>query len=409
MENVKQKLLSFWNEIKYEACIFLYLFVRLIWNCPLNFISYISTSYSLNYSYGFIRRGLIGSIFDFVFDGDISFINAHTFVLTFCFVLITLISILFGKIIRSFEEPTKRKQIIFLVCTYLIMPFCVFYLFSRHNYGRQDLYLYIITILQILLVFKKPTLIKYLAVGVLSFICILIHEAYAFFVFPILFAILVYQIYKNNFDKKLLIGFGIILSIIGISTIYFNFFSSINVETCNELISALHSNTDLRIEESAIQFGYYDHTVADHVQEYVGEEWLQNFIGTIILLIIFLPINIFVYKIFKEYLTKRNKLQRNGIYLLLAVLIVFIPLFVVAVDWGRWFSGVYTYLFTLIVLMLYENQESGFEIINKLENFCKQNSLITIGIVLIFMALGPFRHIGIWEFTHVITALIENA
>lgn len=260
---MKKHIKKIWKEINYEAIIFIYLYIRMIIVLPGRFTPFNESFYALNYSYGFIRRGFIGTIFNIIFNGNVVNVNAHHFVLFFNLLLIVLVSILFGKIIRAFKD---KKVIISIITLYLFMPFCVSYLFHKQNFGRQDLYLYIITITQILLIFKNPSLIKYIFVAILSFIQIAIHEGYAMYVFPILFIILVYQIYKSNFNKKLIVGLGIILIVVFIATVYFNFFAQINISNIDELFSKVDSSTDIIIREDVLEYGYIKRDIVNNIE-----------------------------------------------------------------------------------------------------------------------------------------------
>ena len=398
MDKVKENLLIFWDETKYEICICVYLFVRMIMMVPTNIIPWCGTYYGINYSYGLISRGLIGSIFNIVSNGDISFINAHSFVLLSQCLLVILASIFIGKFIRTVEDKKKRKQVIFFVAMYLIMPFSIMYLFDEQNFGRLDLYLYIVLLVQLLLIFEKTTLMRLLIVGFLSVICVAIHEAYALFIFPILLAMLIYKLYKSNFDKKILFGIIFIIFITFIVTVFFNFFSVPNITYSEDFFNDLNSKTDLCISKNLIKYQYYEHNLESHMIEFSKEEIFKNLFGVLVVLILLAPINLFLFKITKRFFETKNKnaYKYTFIIIQMAILIYILPC-IVASDWGRWFASLYTFQTIFVCLLIVENENLIFEIFDKIEKIIKEWNVSFYSYLIFLSAFGPFQHMLIFS------------
>ena len=413
MDKILKQIKNTWNEISYETCIFLYLFLRFIIFMPTKMLTWVSTYYACNYSYGIIPRGFIGTIFKLVTGGDISSINAHSFAFVGIYILIILISILVGKMIRTVEEGTKRKTMFVLAIIYFFMPFSICYLFDEENFGRFDLYLYIITIVQILLIFKKPTFLKMIVCGVLSCICVMIHEAYALYIFPIFFVVLLYILYKNKFTKMLTLGSILILLMIFVTTVYFNFFTTINIDNSNEYISQLRKSTDLKINEYCIQYEYYMHSISDHKEYFIDRLITYNICGLLIVIfILILPINIVIFKFIKNALKEyKRKLFYYIIIVMLISTVVYIPLFVFTSDWGRWLASVYNCIIAIMSIILIENNEKILEIIKfeKTNKYvCTSKCFIIASIIFFTSSLGVFQTAGIYNWLFGIIKEVET-
>ena len=355
MDKIKEKT-SFIKDIKYEICIFVFLMINLIVRLKPGIESWKATYYAMNYSYGVIPRGFIGTIFCKIFNGNISELNAWWFILFFTVVLNCLIAILFGKIIKS--TPQRRRPT---------------------NYGRLDLFLYIITIIQILILFRFRGLASLFICGVLSLICVAIHEAYICFVFPITFVVIMYNIYKKDFDLKYIVATLIVGIAIGISTIYFQFFAQINVNSLDEMMKILNEKTDLDINVQTLSLEYFDHTLDAH-NEFTAGYFDRNVFGSVFVLALLFPVICIIIALRRMLLKKAKKLNPKlywTIFIMRLAILVYIPLFCTTSDWGRWLIGLVNYELAIIIFMICENSE-GLVFLKKVRNYCNDNKFAFI-------------------------------
>lgn len=398
MENIKKFALTWWSDFKYETCIFLYLYIRMMLDLPYRIISWCSTYYAINYSYGFVSRGLIGSIFNFVTDGDISRLNAINFVFVFNYILCVLLAWVFGKVIRGVADNKKRKLVMCFIATYLMMPFSLNYLFAIGNFGRMDLYLYIITLVQLLIIWKKPTLLKYIIVAIFSFICVLIHEAYPLYIFPILFIVLSYQLYKNHFDKKLVAGVLCILVLIGIPFLYFNLYSKTNIENSKEMFKIVNESTDLKVNELLIDYEYYKHNISEQFNYFTIKFIKYNLTGLLFVLIWLLPVNLFFIYIFRKFIKIHRYLNVVAL-----VLSIFIPLCTMASDWGRWFAALYNCFMIVCIILLVNDNKTMFDLLEKIREKVRGFEFSYWAYFVFISAAGVFCNVGIYTFISGIT------
>ena len=148
------------------------------------------SEFLINYQGGFVRRGLTGEILLFLtknFGVDIIWT-----IKLFCLLCFTAVCTFF---VRAF---LKKGYSLY------ILPLCFFlgiHILGGGFWVRKD-HLMLLFFIATLLVLNKmnKSIVKFLIINTLVVIALLIHEAFAFFVLPVLF-LLVFNEYKNK--KKL--------------------------------------------------------------------------------------------------------------------------------------------------------------------------------------------------------------
>lgn len=132
---------------------FSYLTISLIFIAPYYEISsYLSTSYLINYNYGFTSRALVGTIYKLFFI-DYTQRKLFLFVYISSILMIFLLSMVLQKIYIEFGKLNKDIYYYYLFFIMLVFsPTSVKYLFYVDNFGRLDLYMYIFFFISVLIV-----------------------------------------------------------------------------------------------------------------------------------------------------------------------------------------------------------------------------------------------------------------
>ena len=209
------------------------------------------------------------------------------------------------------------------------MPFSLSYLFAYANFGRFDLYLYIITILQIFMIFKKPTFFKLVIATLLSLLCIIIHEAYMCFVFPIFVLVLLYILYNNKFKKELLAGSIILVASVVLFTGYIKFFFKPELPDAQTYISELNASTDLIVYKNCLLFEYFLNSFEYHKEYFVLEHLKENIMGLVFTFVLLLPINIFIFSTLKKFWSGHKKTNFRWILICMQLgMLAYLPLFI---------------------------------------------------------------------------------
>ena len=159
------------------------------------------TEYLINYHGGFVRRGLLGEIL-FFFTKNFN-LNIEWTIKIFSLVCLVAVCTFF---VRAF---LKKGYSLY------ILPLCFFlgtHILEGCFWTKRDhlVFLFFIAALWALNKIEK-SIIKFLIINILIIIAILIHEASAFFILPILF-LLVFNEYRNKtFLQSITLSFVILL------------------------------------------------------------------------------------------------------------------------------------------------------------------------------------------------------
>lgn len=221
------------NNLLYKIAFFTYLLTNLVLNIVrhCNFIyddkglEWQSIEMIMSYRYGFVRRGLMGSvalILSKIFGTDryntIKFIQLAGEIV-FCALIIVLVVYL----IRLCKNETQQNVVIFLSAVFLQLAGFGLYLY---DWGEPDIYMVSLTIIAVMLILSKRCVFLVIPI---SCICEMIHEGYALMFFPVIFALLFYCFCTEK-DKKEKRKYFIILFLTTLFTavlfFYFYFFST---------------------------------------------------------------------------------------------------------------------------------------------------------------------------------------
>ena len=210
-----------------------FMWLLILLSCAIFFLDYDervqpynSTILAFSYKYGFISRGLAGTIYQWI--DSILPVNMIDYAMVLRFTLI--VTLAFYVLFFAFcYQCMKRCQEEYLGrFLYLILFYAVFVvsMFAyKRNFGRLDLYLMALTVIGTMCLIAKKA--EWLIVP-LSMISVMYHQGYVFMFYNILLALLAYRLLSEK-EKKARIYYGVILlvSLIGCSALFlwFEFFS----------------------------------------------------------------------------------------------------------------------------------------------------------------------------------------
>ena len=308
--------------------------------------SYQYEDWLINYSNGFVRRGLIGEILIKI--SSIINFNLQYLVLFF---LIFLLTIFYKKSYNLISKIEYGKIYYFLIFS----PFFFFFYIVNHSAGiRKEFLLYLFFIY--LITDEKIDISKYKLYfySLIFSILILIHEGLIFYLpFYLLFIIFISN--RKNL-KTIFYNLGLVIS----CSLFFALLS-INFNGSDEHVVKICESLTYNVKESCVNGGAINHLkdgLSYSIKHVLKEhDTLSIFNWILITLFGFFPIII----IFKNSVFKNNYFINSYLYLktknfyiifLALSLVSILPLFIVAFDWGRWLS-IYYHLtaFNLIYLI----------------------------------------------------------
>lgn len=259
-------------------------------------ISYTSTSYAVNYfEYGFIKRGLIGTALAWIPSDNYILIALVCSIFAFLILLFV-----FSRIVEKIYDIKTRD---FFKTTFAISPFTSFQF--GIEIGRLDLYNILLLISILYLVHKQ----RWFLVLIFSAGGLLLHEAFATFAVPLIFAYALIQPSANTSYLR--------HGRLAFLACYFT--------TCALLafLIAKHGNSDLVLENTpGIGQEAWSRTLAEPGFSKLG------FLNLIVVLAITIGIYAFLINLYRT-----NNARKDMVFLATLSPLV---LFLLGVDYARW-------------------------------------------------------------------------
>ena len=301
------------------------------------------THWLFDYKFGFVKRGLIGSL--------ISFLNPHP-TLRFLFITAYIVQavVLILLLFYSTDFLKKDKDMAPLL-------FVIFFLGSsatiqrlNWDFGRFD-HIGIIVLLFLLYIFKlKQPFLKWIAVP-LCILGILVHESFFLMFFPFILAIATYSLRKIP-KQKFTITLAIIVSIAFIAILVF---AGISPPDKAEYLAYLTTKTDFDIpQDNPVNILYIG--FKDNVKMTLGRLFTKATLVQHILLAVWqLPTLIVLFFVVRSLyqVAKKMKEQTYFVFMLIGAASP-LALYPIGFDFYRWIAIALLNIFLLIFFLSQE-------------------------------------------------------
>ena len=361
-------------------------------------LPYNSTILAFSYKYGFISRGLAGTIYQWI--DHILPVNMIDYAMVLRFTLI--VTLAFYVLFFAFcYQCMKRCQEEYLGrFLYLILFYAVFVvsMFAyKRNFGRLDLYLMALTVIGTMCLIAKKA--EWLIVP-LSMISVMYHQGYVFMFYNILLALLVYRILSEK-EKKARIYYGVILlvSLIGCSALFlwFEFFSHTDgVRYVDEIIANAKAMT------KPFNCMTYHDTLIDH--EILGIDLsdveypyrVMNWIEIPFFIAIISPYIVLAVKLFRRILARaQGKTERLKYGFLAIAAGTLLPLFLMKCDYARWVFALISYYCMIFLALVAMGDRIVAEELTGIFTEIKEKYPFAILLLLLPALLTPFWDVHI--------------
>ena len=361
-------------------------------------LPYNSTMLAFSYKYGFISRGLAGTIYQWI--DHILPVNMIDYAMVLRFTLI--VTLAFYVLFFAFcYQCMKRCQEEYLGrFLYLILFYAVFVvsMFAyKRNFGRLDLYLMALTVIGTMCLIAKKA--EWLIVP-LSMISVMYHQGYVFMFYNILLALLVYRLLSEK-EKKARIYYGVILlvSLIGCSALFlwFEFFSHTDgVRYVDEIIANAKAMT-----KPFNGMTYHD-TLIDH--EILGIDLsdveypyrVMNWIEIPFFIAIISPYIVLAVKLFRRILARaQGKTERLKYGFLAIAAGTLLPLFLMKCDYARWVFALISYYCMIFLALVAMGDRIVAEELTGIFTEIKEKYPFAILLLLLPALLTPFWDVHI--------------
>lgn len=358
-----------------------------------------TTGYALTYKYGLIPRGLIGSLYalcNHVLPIDMynyqSTIVVSAWATAFFFALLFYI---YWLLLEKVEVEYLRYMEGFLVLASIV----VFPMFlTIHNFGRLDEYLFIISLLCLIILLKDKGIWLIFPLIVAAG---LIHVGFIFTNSGLLFALIFRKaVYSESKKRRTQYGILFITSAVAIVGLFLYlevFRSPISIDGYEELYEkAIQLSEDGKsVSEELMQSELLLKDVSD-----LEAPWhLYNRVETPIFLVLFSPYVYLLIRFIMNYF--RNKYEKNNpknnvaVFVSLFGVMTLVPEFMFKVDYSRWFfCGIFYYLF-MIMFMLAEGDRAAMLSLKQIVGRWKRKNIWCILLCVYMLVFIPFKDLFI--------------
>ncbi|WP_449398674.1 hypothetical protein [Chryseobacterium wanjuense] len=280
----------------------------------------------LDYRFGFIKRGLAGEMFGWIFEK-----NEFTILILSGVILFLLYALIFTIAVK---ETFKRENSFYRILFFLIFFLSQYIVFSAHLIGYLDHVIFLLTILVIYLIKQKKILLS----SVVAVICILVHEISFFLMLPVsCFAIVVTESgiekfsFKNIFSADILKKLMVFLILPFCTAIAVSLYQELNGENYFSIIFNYLRQIPFITEKAADSVGSaYTKSFTYYFKEEKGN-FIQRLFFSKATILYGVPILFSLWMIFKEF-----KLKQNIQLFLVLVMVLCIPLLLHAIAYDTY-------------------------------------------------------------------------
>jgi hypothetical protein len=332
-----------------------------------------------NYEFGFIKRGLIGEILRLVCGKP----DRGLVIALSSGVAAAAVSALSYFYLRPCAKAAKHNILHVRLFSLLALSHFATLQFTIFDTGRFDQFGILLMALSIVTIERLQGIKVTAAIILLSTLGILIHEAYFFLFFPLVFS---YWVFKDEKKIDKILTLTLILALVVYVGHYGNLKSTINR---HDYINFLVSKYGSWVSEQPVWILYT--TTPQHIRVATRNFSVLIFYQLQILwLIALVPTTIIIQKMFKllyATLSAVHNQKKKKTIITLLFLSPFTPLllYFLGLDFGRWFSITIINILVLLSIFLYSNES----FMRRCSVILEKKKKVLITAIVISLLLGP--------------------
>ena len=348
--------------------------------------AYEVSGYLMNYSDGFGSRMLVGTILQAIYGGKIS--KENIFYTNYAILLLdcVIISIFLGKLITSQSNKNRKILVMFLVVLFFSLPSTS--IWCGKFIGRLDIYMLLCALLSIWIIScRRLAAVRYFLVSIVSLIAVLIHQGYIFTYFITVFIALVWDLMKSQYSKGKVIAYaGIVMLPTALLFLYVQLFSQIQYNTIEEIHNVCVMRTDDNFSDNMFKMEYLWSN-----QENLLELGFQNFAGYWYMILVrwiaLVPMWVILFLFWKRIFGLVEKRRKIAFVLIHLSFLAYVPIFLLAVDYGRWQTALLISVMANIFLGIYHKDDAFFKVLDEGYALCKKYYYFTGMLLAYFVCL----------------------
>lgn len=381
---------------------FFVLITQFIFNKADKIDSWVSCWYATDYSMGVSSRFFIGSLLSLFYNDYLNERFAYYFCCMTIILLIICVSFLTNKAIR-YAEVCTIDGVKFLVICFLCCPGSIAAMWTENGMGRLEMYTLLLSLGGVIAFnYIVNAGIRYILIMIIGVISISIYQGYLFLYFPIMFTVIICDIFKNsrvNFTHCIYGALSCI--VVCVSFLWFQFFSYVIYEDVSSMVASLSQKTNLNVNAEAVYYECFA-TVTDAYKAINTKFFLENgefpreklFLTICILMPIVVIILSLYGKCFSDLKNKHKKIISTPyIYCALANLAV-LPQFILNIDWGRWLTALTINVFFEILYLSYMGFPEIITALRSLSHYVKEHKETAVFCIIYLSFLDKFGASG---------------
>lgn len=366
------------------------------------------TLYAFNYSYGFMSRGLIGTIWqgiDYILPGSqMTYDALFTFSLIISIIYVLVLFIFYMVIISKTKEE-NIDNIRYLIIFLSIFAIPIFA--TRSNFGRIDLFLFIIVFICLISIITEKA--EWICIPLVA-VAECIHQGFVFMNINIILVLFFYKIMKREGKErgKYIVYFVLTLVVASIFFMYFEFFSHVDGENIfEEIVSTAKS---LSYSGKAYGTMLVQHEILG--QGVWMDEWryhYANFVDVPIFVVLFLPYLIIGIRFLKNLCKGEKNINDRLAYLAAALgALTVVPEILLKVDFARYVFAVFFYYIVVVMCLIVMGDKKTIDTFHMTKEKIKNKIPFAIILIVYPMMFMPLYDIIISLVDSNISQIITN-
>lgn len=394
LENGQKSLMGKLSANQMTLVIMFMMLIRFFQLAPTKIAGYPAEQYLISYKYGFIARGLMGTLL-----GQIPYMSIG-FLYLIGLLVELFMSIAFLLFLRTGLKHLsgKRRTMAFVLAVILTMsPMSPAFTYAINNFGRFDAILIMLAALQCLVLLKGDS-VSGIFLVLFSFLSILVHPIYVFTYFITGELLLLYRWSRDTKKHK----YWLFLFILNTALVcglflYFESFRLTGSEwTADSMYANMQKRTDFDLGDnfrSYLTDWYFGDAFAqllNTVKPFPVQPWLL-----LLTLFLMLPYDTVIVIFGRDGIKKAENVRRKIFSLcFLLSFIATIPAFVIQIDYGRWCAGYFFSQMMVVLFCYFDEDPLVTEFIENIKAWSFNHPEFAVACLIYMCSLGYFKDIN---------------
>ncbi|MBP3762480.1 MAG: hypothetical protein J6I49_01215 [Bacteroidales bacterium] len=353
-----------------------------------------SVYYFVGYETGFGGRKLLGTLYGLVLPHQVGFQHLRPFIIGINLLMLTLFLCFATGAVRRLPADASAAP---LLLAYLAGPFSVTgFVHSRMSLYFTETYTLALTLAWLLLFLRCPRRWwYYLLTLLLSATACLIHHTFCCTFFPLMAALMLHEALKpeGGIDWRRALPYGAVCAAMGALLVAVWFFGNMNVD-CDTLHRSIVERTteDAYGRGSLIRDYFYISNSENSRAGFVTWELRLPVEFALTLLLLSPLLAVLAHPWVRAWRQARGLAGRLR-YLLtpLACLAMTLPMFVMATDYGRWWTALCFTLFALPLALAAGGDGALREALERQWALCRRHPLALAALAVYLLQLAPHQ------------------